>query len=145
PRGGGGGPPDRDGAEADASCPVAPAPPPGRAGAAARPGARAGPRAPPARARSVPGTRFDEPGRSRAMCRGLRRRGRMGDTIDWMLTLTGQLEDWILGVADAWWDHLLVYLFAALDGFFPSVPSESTIVTRPYLWATPRDATVLTL
>ena len=59
----------------------------------------------------------------------------MGDTIDWMLSLTGQLEDWILGVADAWWVHLLVYLFAAFDGFFPSVPSESTIVTLSSLWS----------
>lgn len=59
----------------------------------------------------------------------------MGDTIEWLLSLTGQLEEWILGVADAWWVHLLVYLFAAFDGFFPSVPSESTIVTLSSLWS----------
>ncbi|MGP9537432.1 DedA family protein [Brachybacterium sp. AOP43-C2-M15] len=59
----------------------------------------------------------------------------MGELIDWLLSLTGQVEDWILGVADAWWVHLVVYLFAALDGFFPSVPSESTIVTLSSLWS----------
>lgn len=53
----------------------------------------------------------------------------MVDVIDWLLSLTGQLESWILNFADAWWVHLVVYLFAAFDGFFPSVPSESTIVT----------------
>lgn len=59
----------------------------------------------------------------------------MGDTIDWLLSLTGQMEDWILGVADAWWVHIMVYLFAAFDGFFPTVPSESTIVTLSSLWS----------
>jgi membrane-associated protein len=59
----------------------------------------------------------------------------MGDTIDWLLSLTGRAEEWILGVADAWWVHLVVYLFAAGDGFFPSVPSESTIVTLSSLWS----------
>ncbi|ATG52337.1 hypothetical protein CFK38_13015 [Brachybacterium vulturis] len=59
----------------------------------------------------------------------------MGETIDWLLSLTGQMEDWILGIADAWWVHLMVYLFAAFDGFFPSVPSESTIVTLSSLWS----------
>ena len=60
----------------------------------------------------------------------------MVDVIDWLLSLTGQLESWILGFADAWWVHLVVYLFAAFDGFFPSVPSESTIVTLSSLWST---------
>ena len=60
----------------------------------------------------------------------------MVDAIDWLLSLTEQLENWILGVADAWWVHLLVYLFAAFDGFFPTVPSESTIVTLSSLWST---------
>ncbi|ASK66812.1 hypothetical protein CFK39_14465 [Brachybacterium avium] len=59
----------------------------------------------------------------------------MGDTIDWLLSLTAQMEDWILGIADAWWVHPMVYLFAAFDGFFPSVPSESTIVTLSSLWS----------
>lgn len=55
--------------------------------------------------------------------------------LDQVLHLSGILEEWILGVADAWWVHLMVYLFAAFDGFFPSVPSESTIVTLSSLWA----------
>ncbi|WP_241237451.1 DedA family protein [Brachybacterium saurashtrense] len=59
----------------------------------------------------------------------------MGDTIEWLLSLTGQAEEWILGVSDAWWVHLVVYVFAAMDGFFPSVPSESTIVTLSSLWS----------
>lgn len=52
-----------------------------------------------------------------------------------MLSLTLQLESWILTLADAWWVHFVVYGFAALDGFFPSVPSESTIVTLSSLWS----------
>lgn len=59
----------------------------------------------------------------------------MGDLIDRLLSLTGVVEDWILQIADAWWVHLVVYAFAALDGFFPSVPSESTIVTLSSLWS----------
>lgn len=55
--------------------------------------------------------------------------------IDWLLSLTGQLESWILTLADAWWVYLVVYGFAAFDGFFPSVPSESTIVTLSSLWS----------
>lgn len=60
----------------------------------------------------------------------------MGGTVEWLLSLTEQVEGWILSVADAWWVHLVVYIFAALDGFFPSVPSESTIVTLSSLWST---------
>lgn len=59
----------------------------------------------------------------------------MRDTISWFLSLSGQAEEWILGVADAWWVHLVVYVFAAGDGFFPTVPSESTVVTLSSLWA----------
>lgn len=59
----------------------------------------------------------------------------MGGSIDWLLSLTGQIEDWIMGVADAWWVYLVVYGFAAFDGFFPTVPSESTIVTLSSLWS----------
>src|SRR5699024_12420563 len=44
-------------------------------------------------------------------------------------------EGWVLSLADAWWVHLVVSLFAAFDGFFPSVPSESTIVTLASLWS----------
>lgn len=60
----------------------------------------------------------------------------MGDALDWVLSLTGQVEGWILEVADAWWVHFVVYAFAAFDGFFPTVPSESTIVTLSSLWST---------
>lgn len=59
----------------------------------------------------------------------------MGGLVEWVLSLTGQVEDWILQVADAWWVHGVVYLFAAFDGFFPTVPSESTIVTLSSLWS----------
>lgn len=59
----------------------------------------------------------------------------MGGFVDWMLSLTGQVEDWIMVVADAWWIYLVVYGFAAFDGFFPTVPSESTIVSLSSLWS----------
>lgn len=45
------------------------------------------------------------------------------------------LEDWILTIADAWWVHLVVLVLAGLDGFFPTAPSESVIVTLSSLWA----------
>ena len=48
----------------------------------------------------------------------------MGALIDRLLSLTDVLEDWILEIGDAWWVHLVVYAFSALDGFFPSVPSR---------------------
>lgn len=59
----------------------------------------------------------------------------MGELLDRLLSLTGVLEDWILQIGDAWWVHLVVYAFAALDGFFPTVPSESTIVSLSSLWS----------
>ncbi|MCS6712615.1 DedA family protein [Brachybacterium sp. EF45031] len=45
------------------------------------------------------------------------------------------LDQWILGIADAWWVHLVVLVFSALDGFFPTVPSESIVVTLSSLWS----------
>ncbi|MGO2825698.1 MAG: DedA family protein [Brachybacterium alimentarium] len=59
----------------------------------------------------------------------------MGEFIDWMLSLSGQVEDWILVVADAWWVYLVIYGLSALDGFFPTAPSESTIVSLSSLWS----------
>lgn len=38
-------------------------------------------------------------------------------------------EAWITGIADAWWVHLVVLGLSFLDGFFPTVPSESVIVS----------------
>ncbi|MBB5831734.1 DedA family protein [Brachybacterium aquaticum] len=67
----------------------------------------------------------------------------MGSFIDRLLSLTSVIEDWILQVADAWWVHLIVYAFAALDGFFPSVPSESTIVTLSSLWSSSGQPAIL--
>jgi membrane protein DedA with SNARE-associated domain len=67
----------------------------------------------------------------------------MGELIDRLLSLTGELEAWILQIADAWWVHLVVYAFAALDGFFPSVPSESTIVTLSSLWSSSGKPSIL--
>ena len=60
----------------------------------------------------------------------------MGEFIDQLMSLTGVVEEWVLEIADAWWVHLVVFGFAAGDGFFPSVPGESTIVTLSSLWAT---------
>jgi membrane-associated protein len=67
----------------------------------------------------------------------------MGGSIDWLLSLTGQIEEWILGVADVWWIHLVVYGFAAFDGFFPTVPSESTIVTLSSLWSSSGEPSII--
>lgn len=67
----------------------------------------------------------------------------MGALIDRILSLTGEIEDWILQIADAWWVHLVVYAFSALDGFFPSVPSESTIVTLSSLWSSSGKPSIL--
>lgn len=38
------------------------------------------------------------------------------------------VEQWIIGIADQWWVHLAVAAFALVDGFFPTVPSESLLV-----------------
>ncbi|WP_114855963.1 DedA family protein [Brachybacterium sp. YJGR34] len=59
----------------------------------------------------------------------------MGDVIDWLLGLSGLIETWVLHVADAWWIYFVVYACAMLDGFFPTVPSESVIVTLSSLWS----------
>jgi len=55
--------------------------------------------------------------------------------LDWTLSLTDQLEQWILVIADAWWVYLAVLGLAAGDGFFPSLPSESVIVSLSSLWS----------
>lgn len=69
----------------------------------------------------------------------------VGGTVDWLLSLTDLAEGWALSAADAWWVHLVVYVFAALDGFFPSVPSESTIVTLSSLWSTSGSPSIILL
>ncbi|CAM4039652.1 MULTISPECIES: DedA family protein [Helcobacillus] len=46
-----------------------------------------------------------------------------------------QLEVWIAGVADAWWIHLVMFACAFVDAFFPTVPSESVLVTLASLWS----------
>lgn len=38
------------------------------------------------------------------------------------------LNDWIVAVAAAPWVYLALYAIAALDGFFPPVPSESMVI-----------------
>lgn len=50
--------------------------------------------------------------------------------------LLTHFQEVILSIADAWWVHLVVFAFAAFDGFFPSIPSESTIVSLSTLWST---------
>lgn len=45
------------------------------------------------------------------------------------------VQDWILSIADAWWVHIVVLVCAWLDGFFPTAPSESVIVTLASLWS----------
>lgn len=45
------------------------------------------------------------------------------------------IETWVLSVADAWWVHLVVLALSFVDGFFPTVPSESVVVTLASLWS----------
>lgn len=67
----------------------------------------------------------------------------MQDLLDRLMSISGQIEDWILVVADAWWIHLVVLVFAAADGFFPTVPSESTIVTLSSLWSSSGEPAII--
>ena len=45
------------------------------------------------------------------------------------------LENWIFSIADSWWVHVVVLACAWADGFFPTVPSESVVVTLSSLWS----------
>lgn len=45
------------------------------------------------------------------------------------------VEQWIFAFSDAWWVHLVVLGLSALDGFFPTAPSESVVVTLASLWS----------
>ncbi|GEA82030.1 DedA family protein [Cellulomonas uda] len=38
------------------------------------------------------------------------------------------LEQWALDLAASPWIYLVMYLFAAIDGFFPPIPSESVVI-----------------
>lgn len=38
------------------------------------------------------------------------------------------LEQWALDLAGSPWVYLAMYLFAAIDGFFPPIPSESVVI-----------------
>ncbi|HIY24002.1 MAG TPA: DedA family protein [Candidatus Brachybacterium merdigallinarum] len=60
----------------------------------------------------------------------------MREWVDRILSLTGLVEEWALVAADSWWVYPIVYALSAIDGFFPSVPSESVIVTLSSLWST---------
>ncbi|GAB2531824.1 DedA family protein [Brachybacterium huguangmaarense] len=44
-------------------------------------------------------------------------------------------EGWISAIADAWWVHLVVLALSFVDGFFPTVPSESVIVSLGSTWS----------
>ena len=45
------------------------------------------------------------------------------------------LADWITTISDDWWVHLVVLVLSCLDGFFPTVPSESVLVSLGSLWS----------
>lgn len=38
------------------------------------------------------------------------------------------LHDWLVALADAPWVYLALFALAAIDGFFPPVPSESVVI-----------------
>lgn len=46
------------------------------------------------------------------------------------------IEQWIYQIADQWWVHPVVGLLSFIDGFFPTVPSESVLVSLGSLWST---------
>lgn len=45
------------------------------------------------------------------------------------------IEDWVLTIADSWWVHLVLFACSAIDGIFPTVPSESLVVMLSSLWS----------
>ncbi len=46
------------------------------------------------------------------------------------------VEEIVVHAGEAWWVHLVVAAFSLVDAFFPTVPSESLLVTLGSLWAT---------
>jgi len=54
-------------------------------------------------------------------------------------------EAWITTIADAWWVHLVVLGLSFLDGFFPTVPSESVVVSLGSLWASSGKPSIILL
>ena len=59
--------------------------------------------------------------------------------------ILAHLQDWAVEIADAWWVHLVVFALSALDGFFPTVPSEGTIVSLSSLWSTSGQPSIVLL
>lgn len=59
--------------------------------------------------------------------------------------LLTHVQEAITEFADAWWVHLVIAFFAALDGFFPTAPSESLIVTLASVWATTGEPSIILL
>lgn len=55
------------------------------------------------------------------------------------------VQEWVLTIADAWWVHLVVLGLSLGDGFFPTVPSESVVVTLASLWTTTGQPSILLL
>lgn len=39
------------------------------------------------------------------------------------------IEAWVTGLAGSWWVHLAVLGLSLVDGFFPTVPSESVVIS----------------
>ena len=48
------------------------------------------------------------------------------------------MEAWALGLAGSPWILLVMYLFAAVDGFFPPIPSESLVIALASLSVSPQ-------
>ncbi|WP_062380575.1 DedA family protein [Demequina pelophila] len=44
-------------------------------------------------------------------------------------------EAWILSLTESWWIYPGVWAVAAIDGFFPVVPSESVVIATATAWA----------
>lgn len=55
------------------------------------------------------------------------------------------IEVWITGISDAWWVHLVVAALSFFDGFFPTVPSESVVVSLASLWSSSGHPSILLL
>lgn len=45
------------------------------------------------------------------------------------------IEEWLVGLVTSPWIFVALFAFAAIDGFFPPIPSESAVITLAALWA----------
>ena len=58
----------------------------------------------------------------------------MSDVWDWITHLSEYIESGILDLVESWWIYPAIWAVSLIDGVFPVVPSESSVIAAASAW-----------